>query len=210
MKGFVIGVIIFSVALLFGVPFLMSSSQVTPEETKILTNVTTSDWTYGNKEAKVVLIEYLDFQCEACARVYPMTEKVKEEYKDRVLFVTRYFPLSGHQYSRQSASVVEASGQQGKYWKMFKLMFERQTTWSESDDPTTLFNSYAKELNLDMEKFNVDIKSQTTKDRIDNDFSSGNKLNVQGTPSFFINGRKMSTPTDITAFRKVLDEELAK
>lgn len=208
MRGVLIGVIIFSFGLLVGIPFLISSNNLTSEESASLTNVTDLDWTYGNKEAKVVLIEYGDFQCEACAKAYTMIEKIKEEYGDNILIVARYFPLPGHQYSKQSASVVEASGQQGKYWEMSNIMYERQDAWSASNDTTEIFESYAREINLDMEKFAMDIKSQTTKDRIEKDLDSGKKLGIEATPSFFINGKKINTPTNIIDFRKILDKEL--
>lgn len=209
-KWFIIGITLLSFALLFGFAILVSESGSSPEEKSTALTVTEKDWTYGNKDSKVVVVEYLDFQCPACARVYPMTEKIKDEYKDRVLFVVRNFPLPNHSNGLISAKFVEASGKQGKYWEMYKLMYERQENWSESKDPASIFQSYAKELKLDISKLNVDINSEEIKNKIETDISTAKIVGVNETPTFYLNGSSMKTPSDLTSFKKLLDDELKK
>lgn len=93
--------------------------------------ITADDWVKGKKDSKVVLVEYSDFQCPACAAYFPMVEQVMDEYKDKVAFVYRHFPLiSIHPYAEPMARASEAAGKQGKFWEMYQLIFKNQTAWS--------------------------------------------------------------------------------
>lgn len=126
--------------------------------TELLT-VASDDWSKGNKDAQVTIIEYLDFECEACASYYPVVKRLSEEYKDKVRFVVRYFPLPGHANSMTAALAVEAAGKQGKYWEMHDILYENQRDWGERQfaDPK-IFENYAQQIGLDMEKYGKDIK----------------------------------------------------
>jgi predicted DsbA family dithiol-disulfide isomerase len=107
---------------------------------------------YGNLNSKVTLTEFLDFQCEACYAFYPTIEKVKETYKDRVKFQTKYFPLGGgHQYSRLTASYAEAAARQGKFFEMQAKLFQNQKIW-EVGNTQEYMDKYAQEIGLDMNK----------------------------------------------------------
>lgn len=183
-------------------------SSVVPEKgttSKELLKVNKSDWTKGNKNSSVVLIEYLDFECEACGAYYPLVKQLSEEYKNDVLFVSRYFPLPGHKNGLPAALAVEAAGKQGKFWEMYNLLFENQTVWGEkpASDPT-IFENYAKELGLDTEKFKQDVSSDEVKNRVSRDRDSGTQLGVNGTPSFFLNGLKVANPKSPTAFKALI------
>lgn len=93
--------------------------------------VTADDWVKGKKDSQVILVEYSDFQCPACAAYFPMIERVMDEYKDRVAFVYRHFPLTGiHPYAETMARASEAAGKQGKFWEMYQLIFKNQSVWS--------------------------------------------------------------------------------
>ena len=98
-------------------------------------SVVSDDWVKGNKDAPITIVEYLDFECEACGAYYPVVKRLSEEYKDEVKFVVRYFPLPGHKNSMTSALAVEAAGKQGKYWEMHNILFENQRDWGEKQIP---------------------------------------------------------------------------
>lgn len=176
-----------------------------------LFSVKSDDWTKGSQSAQVTLIEYLDFECEACGQYYPLVKRLSEEFKDEVTFVTRYFPLPGHKNSQTSASAVEAAGKQGKYWEMHNIVFENQNSWGEKPAPTPkVFEGYAEKLGLDMVKFKKDIDSEEVKNRIDRDKSSGTKLGIQGTPTFFLNGEKIQNPRGYEDFKTLVQSAISK
>ncbi len=179
-------------------------------DTDLLT-VVADDYATGLAGATVTVIEYLDFECEACGAYFPLVKRLSQEYKDKVLFVSRYFPLPGHKNGMTSALAVEAAGRQGKYWEMYDLVFEEQKKWGERSaaDPT-IFERYAEQLGLDMERFRQDVGSQEVKDRVLRDRDSGNQLGVNGTPSFFLNGKKIQNPQGYEAFKALLDNALAQ
>ncbi|MDP3954273.1 MAG: thioredoxin domain-containing protein [bacterium] len=169
-----------------------------------------SDHIYGNPEAKVVLLEYLDFQCPACAAYDPLVQELKKEYSDRVAFVVRHFPLrSIHANAQISSQAAEAAGLQGKFWEMHDMIFENQAVWSNGRGAKSIFLGYAESLGLDKDKFEDDLDSSQVKDKIEADLKSGNNSGVNGTPSFFLNGKKIVNPQSLDAFKKLLDSALS-
>ncbi|KUM40887.1 thioredoxin domain-containing protein [Arthrobacter sp. EpRS71] len=155
---------------------------------------------------KAQLVEFLDFECESCRAAYPLVEELKKEYGDRITFVQRYFPLPGHRNSGTAALAVEAAAQQGKYEVMVAKLFETQPQWGEkSDSQAATFRSYAQDLGLDMAKYDASILDEKTLARIRKDASDGNALGVTGTPTFFLDGQKLTLDTE-EQFRQLLDE----
>lgn len=144
----------------------------------------------GPADAPVTIVEFLDPECESCRAMAPVVKDVLQQYPNQVRLVVRYFPL--HQNSVLAAAVTEAAGQQGKYWEMQELLFTRQPEWGEQREPQmALFTNYALTLGLDIERWtadsaNADIQAKIERDRVD-----GVALGVQGTPTFFINGRQL-------------------
>jgi len=179
--------------------------------TNTLLTVVEDDWIKGNKEAAVTVVEYLDFECEACGAYYPVVKRLSEEFKNEVRFVNRYFPLPGHKNSQTSARAVEAAGKQGKYWEMHDIVFENQNSWGEKQAPTpTVFEGYAEKLGLDMTKFKTDVASEEVKNRIERDKNSGTKLGIQGTPTFFLNGEKIQNPRGYEDFKALIQSAISK
>ncbi|TVU61931.1 disulfide bond formation protein DsbA [Paenarthrobacter nitroguajacolicus] len=155
---------------------------------------------------KAQLVEFLDFECEACRAANPLVEQLKKEYGDRITFVHRYFPLPGHRNSGTSALAVEAAAQQGKYEQMVAVMFETQAKWGEKQDSqAAVFRGYAQDLGLDMARYDADIADEKTKERIRKDVSDGTALGVAGTPTFFLDGKKLALNTE-EQFRQLLDD----
>ncbi|MDR6986256.1 protein-disulfide isomerase [Paenarthrobacter nitroguajacolicus] len=155
---------------------------------------------------KAQLVELLDFECESCRAAEPLLTELKDEYGDRVTFVHRYYPLPGHRNSGTAALAVEAAAQQGKYEQMAAKLFETQPQWGEKQDSQApLFRTYAEELALDMDSYDTAVADQATKDRINQDVADGRALGVTGTPTFFLNGKKLTLNTE-AQFRQLLDE----
>ena len=174
--------------------YLYDASQPTVSNNDLLV-VQADDWAKGNKEPKVTLVEYLDFECESCGAYYPVMKKLFEEFGNEVKFVVRYFPLDGHKNSMTSALAAEAAGKQGKYWEMHDKLFENQSTWSKITDAKTLFTEYAAQLGLDRNKFIADLDSDSVNKKITDDIRSGTESQLDGTPTFFINGNKLKIQT---------------
>lgn len=168
-----------------------------------------NDWVSGTSTAKVTLVEYLDFECEACGAFYPIVTQLKEEYKDDVRLVVRYFPLPGHKNSRTAAHAVEAAGKQGKFWEMYNILFTKQSEWGEqrvaSQDQ---FEKYAVEAGVaNIDQWKKDAVSDEVKKRVEDSYKEAVSLNLQGTPSFFLNGKRIENPKDYEAFKLLIEKE---
>lgn len=168
------------------------------------------DHVYGDADSQVVLIEYGDFQCPGCANFHRNFKPLMEDYEDKIAFVYRHFPLTQlHPNARAAAAAAEAAGRQGKYWDMHNLLFDNQNSWGGQNGSQRdgVFRTYARELDLDIEKFNNDIGSTMVSQKINYDQSLGKANGVTGTPSLFLNGEmieqsKYNSPEEI---RKTLD-----
>lgn len=158
-------------------------------------NVNASDHTKGNLLSKVVLIEYSDFQCPACEQFYPVVKAAEQKYGKDMLLVYRNFPLPSHDKSDIAARAAEAAAIQGKFWEMHDKLFENQTTWSKMSNVKSLFVEYAGQLGLDKSKFEIDLESEAVKSKIAKDIASGNASQVDGTPTFYLNGNKLNLQT---------------
>ncbi len=157
----------------------------------------------------VTFVEFLDFECEACGAAYPSVEELRKRYGDRVTFVMRYFPLPSHFNAERAARAVEAAAQQGLLEPMYKMMYETQEQWGEQQIPVdSRFRGYAMQLGLDMARWDAAYTSPATLERINADRADGYALGVQGTPSFFVNGKKIQVRSgdDLT---RALDDALA-
>lgn len=147
-------------------------------------------------DEKAVLVEFLDFECEACGAAYPFVEELRAEYSDNVTFVQRYFPLPGHLNSMNAAVAVEAAAQQDAYEDMYKKMFDTQAQWGESaDNKSALFRTYAEDLGLDMAAYDATVADPATEERVKLDIADGKALGVTGTPAFFLDGKILNVQT---------------
>lgn len=170
-----------------------------------------SNHVIGNNAKGVTLVEYGDFQCPACGAYYPLVKQVKEKYKSEIQFQFRNFPLQQiHKNARAGARAAEAADKQGKFWEMHDLLYEGQKSWENTADPQSLFEGYATQLGLNADKFKQDYASSAANDTINADLAEGEKLGVNSTPSFFLNGKKLEeAPRDVEGFSKLIDEALA-
>ena len=171
--------------------------------------VSAGDWVKGNKESKVLLVEYSDLQCPACRAYYPLVKKLVEEQGNNFQFAYRHFPLGQHKNAKKAAYAFEAAGRQGKLWEMHDMIFDGQDTWAPAGDAENIFAKYAESLGLNMEKFNQDSNSQEAKDKVQKDYDSGVKSRVNATPTFFLNGKKIQ-PRSYDELANFIKEEAAK
>ena len=172
--------------------------------------------TMGPADAKVTLVEFYDPECESCASFAPVVKKIYSDYGGKVRLVMRYMPL--HKNSITAANFLEAAGEQGKYWEAQDLLFKKQGEWGEKHgappDPNApsinlLFDKYAKELGIDMDKARASINARKFDEKISRDRKDGQDLGVRKTPSFFVNGRELARFGEAD-LRSLIDEEMKK
>lgn len=169
--------------------------------------VTTEDHVIGS--GPVELIEYSDFQCPACKSYQPMVKRLIAERGDSVTFVYRHFPLATiHRNATVAAEAAEAAALQGKFWEMHDRLFDGQSSWDTDRNPELVFESYARDLGLDVDRFKSDLASSAVKDRVTRDVTSGNTANVQGTPTFFLNGARLDNARSYEDFRSAIDSAI--
>ena len=210
MNKFTSFTIVFVSLLAVGIGYLAANSKLETTQTTqkdLAADVTDADHTVGSSTARVTLVEYGDFQCPACALYYPLVEQVRKGYGDNLRLVFRQFPLrTNHKNAQPAAEASEAAALQGKFWEMHGLLYEHQTDWSDAADPKTFFTQYAASLALDLNKFSSDMASDAVKARIERDVVSGNSSGVNGTPSFYLNGKKIQSPKSPGEFKNLIDQ----
>ena len=164
----------------------------------------------GNPKAAVTIVEFVDFQCPFCQRFYPPVQEVLKAYPKEVNYILKNFPLSFHPQARPAAKAAFAAGEQGKYWEMVDLLLQNAASLSEEK-----FQELAQQLKLNVDKFLKDYKEKDAKweELINKDMSLGGQVDVRGTPTFYINGRK-TLARDLNAFKaeieKIFNEEKNK
>ena len=178
------------------------------------------DHVRGKEDSKVVLVEYADLQCPGCATMMPKISKLTEEYGDRVAFVFRNFPISGHQNARAASAAAESAGLQGYFWPMIETMYDNRNDWInvfDTEKRTDIFAGFFEDVSEgkgDMEKFKAMLGDANIQKKIDFDKNIGAKLDkVTATPSFYVNGKEVNVKDadDIKVeVEKVLNEELEK
>lgn len=150
----------------------------------------------GAPMGQVTIIEFSDFECPYCGRAHPIVQEVLREFEGSVRLVFFQYPLPGHTHAMPAARAAVAASNQGKFWEMHDTLFEHQEALEDED-----IEGYARTLGLDMERFNADIRSSETQRRIDADREVGQGIDIQGTPTLVINGRRFSAaPTSLSAY----------
>ncbi|WP_147794757.1 thioredoxin domain-containing protein [Cellulomonas sp. Y8] len=156
------------------------------------------------------LVEFMDFECEACGAFYPVVEQIREQYAGQINYVIRYFPIASHANAMNAALAVEAAAQQGQVEDMYHRMFQTQAEWGEQQtSQADLFRSFAEELGLDLAAYDDAVADPATQERVQQDLDDGQALGVQGTPTFFLDGQRLelSSVSDLTdALDRALDE----
>jgi protein-disulfide isomerase len=153
---------------------------------RLLLPIRPFDHTHGPEDAPYTLVEYGDYECPDCGRLYVILRDLQREIPSRLRIVFRHYPRSGaHPHAQQAAEAAEAAAAQGKFWEMHMLLFERQEALQTKD-----LIRHAGELGLDAERFRNELKHQTYRDRVRADFIEGVQNGVYGTPGLFLNGAR--------------------
>jgi protein-disulfide isomerase len=177
------------------------------EMTRLVDHNSVADWSRGNRSAQIILIEYSDFQCPSCVRYHRITKRLIDEEGENFKFTFRHYPLKKHANAKLAAISSEAAGRQGKFWEMQDLLFKRQKEWAKrkKKEAEMLFVQYADALNLNMGQFRRDLRSQSLKNKVSNDYQIGWVSGVISTPTFFLNGQKITKmPRNYDAFKELL------
>ena len=161
----------------------------------------------GPSNAPVQIIEFSDFQCPFCSRVVPTIQQIKNEYKGKVRIAFRNYPLPFHKDAGPAAEAAMAANEQGKFWEMHDKLFENQKAL---DRPS--LEKYAGEIGLDVGKFKAALDEGKYKSAIQADMKYADGLGTGGfgTPTFFINGKKVAGAMPFDSFKSIIDEELKK
>lgn len=156
--------------------------------------------------AEVVLTEYSDYQCPACAYFNPIINSLKQEFGNQLHVEYRFFPLSGHQFGALSARAAQAAKNQGKFKEMHDMLFDNQQRWVAGGNPQPVFINYARKLGLNVDQFKRDLNAAETQRIVMEDKQKGQEAGVNSTPTFFINGEKLEqNPPTFEEFKSVIE-----
>jgi protein-disulfide isomerase len=166
--------------------------------------VSERDHRQGPLTAPVTLVEYGDYECPYCGMAHPIVKEIKRRLRDQLCFVFRYFPLTQiHPHAEIAGEAAEAAGAQGKFWQMHDSLFEHQ----QALDEVHLVH-YAAALQLDTERFKRELAEHVYANRVSEDFMSGVRSGVNGTPTFFINGIRHDASYDLETLLAAIEEAI--
>lgn len=157
----------------------------------------------------ITVTEFSDFQCPACKAAAPIKDQLISLYPDNVEFIYRHFPLTSiHPNAPLAAQAAEAAAGFGKFWEMHDMLFERQLDWTDMSNAQAreAFISYAEELEIPNQDFTEALDSDTVKTAVQSDINDGNALQVNSTPTFYVNTQKVSAPEVLSTVQQLLQE----
>jgi len=170
-------------------------------ETQLTVPVSERDHSQGPADAAVTLVEYGDYECPYCGAAYPIVKEVQARMGERLRFVFRNFPIStSHPHAEHAAEAAEAAGVQGSFWAMHDLLYENQQHLSDED-----LRAYGQQLGLDAERFDQELAEHVHAERVREDFMSGVRSGVNGTPTFYIDGVRHDDSYDLETLLAALE-----
>jgi len=179
------------------------SGESTTSKAQLTHPVNEQDHIQGPVDAPVTLVEYGDYQCPHCRLVYYNITELQERLGDRLRYVYRHLPISSaHPHAKLAAEAAEAAGAQGKFWEMHDLLYQHDKL-----DESHLME-YAAEIGLDIERFRTDLADHVYADRVQEDFDNGIRSGVNGTPTFFLNGRRYDGAWDLESLLELVEKPL--
>lgn len=183
-----------------------SSPKTSPEDDKTVYEINPGKSpSKGRKNAPLQLVIFSDFQCPFCKRLEPTLAQVAKEYGRKIRMIWKNYPLPFHNNAEPAAEAAMAAHAQGKFWQMHDILFANNLALDRQN-----LENYARDLGLDMTKFRSDLDAQQYRDVIKSDIQEAQAVGVSGTPTVFINGRKILGAHPFETFKKIADEELAK
>lgn len=211
MNKLVIGLI--SILAIFGFLLIAYKLTNTPQNKEYpqVNKVGSDDHIKWSAQKKNILVEYSDLQCPACKAFHELiggqieaSASGNADITKKITFVYRHFPLIQHQYAEEAAFAAEAAGKQGKFFEMADRLFKNQEAWAKSKNPKKEFEAYVNDLKLDLEKYKKDYNSKETKEKVSADLLSGQQADVNATPTFYLNGKKLDTVRSFDEFIRLL------
>jgi protein-disulfide isomerase len=164
------------------------------------------DHIQGPIDAPIALVEYGDYECPYCGDAHPIVKAIQERLGDRLCFAFRNFPLvNSHPHAEHAAEAAEAAGARGKFWEMHDLLYENQSALDDED-----LARYAAALGLDARRLISEVLTGAHTARVREDFRSGARGGVNGTPTFFINGARYDDTFDFDALLATLTQRQAR
>lgn len=165
----------------------------------------------GPANAPVTIEFFSDLQCPQCARYEPMVKSVRNEFGNKVRMVLRHFPLSAHEHALPAAFAAEAAANQGKFWEMAEALYKTQWMWARAPAPRAIFMDQAKEIGLDLDKFQKDMDGSEVRGRVAADQARAQKVGVKTAPSVVINGYNIpNSEFSESGFRAAIKAALTK
>jgi protein-disulfide isomerase len=158
---------------------------------------------FGNESAEVTLVEFSDFECPFCANAANVIHRLRDEYASKVRFLFREYPLPNHAHARGAAEAALAAFEQGKFWEYHDRLFQNQQSLDRAG-----LEAHAAALGLDLPRFGLTRDQSRTAERVDADIALGDKVQVPGTPTMFVNGQNVVDPADYLAIKRVIDVAL--
>ncbi len=163
------------------------------------------DHVQGPADAAVTLVEYGDYECPYCGAAYPIVKELQARMRDRLRFVFRNFPITtSHPHAEQAAEAAEAAAAQSRFWEMHDLLYENQRRLRDQD-----LHAYAEQLGLEVDRFDKDLAEHVHAPRVREDFMSGVRSGVNGTPSFYVNGARHDDSYDLDTLLAALERAAA-
>lgn len=206
-----LGILVVVVAGMIGVFAMANKSTPAPtgDKSKII-----RDSTHKTGTGTVQLVEFGDFQCPACSKIYPDVEQIMKDFDGKVTLYFRQYPLTQHPLAKAAAEASEAAGEQGKFWEMYHKLYESQSQWGDlnkgtsKDEAIAMWGDYAKDLGLDVDKFKSAVNDEKFDTAIEQDIADGTALNVTGTPTFYVNGEKVTSGMSYADLRDAINKAL--
>jgi formate-nitrite transporter family protein len=156
----------------------------------------------GQTDAPLTLLEYGDYECPDCEHAAPIVIKLRKEFGDRLRFVFRHFPNSAiHTHASESAQAAEAAGAQGKFWEMHDVLYKHQKDLADHD-----IAHFGLLVGAEVYRLQADLSASRYAGRVAQDYDSGVKNGVKGTPTFFINGKRYHGPVTFEALQAALEK----
>jgi protein-disulfide isomerase len=163
--------------------------------------VSDGDHIQGSSSAPVTLVEYGDYECPYCGAAYPIVKEVQARMGERLRFVFRNFPITtSHPHAEQAAEAAEAAAAQGRFWQMHDHLYEHQRRLGDDD-----LRGYAAELGLDVDRFSDELGRHVHAARVREDFMSGVRSGVNGTPTFYVNSLRHDDSYDLETLLGALE-----
>jgi protein-disulfide isomerase len=164
------------------------------------------DHIQGSADAPVTLVEYGDYECPYCGAAYPIVKEVQARMGDRLRFVFRNFPITtSHPHAEQAAEAAEAAAAQDRFWEMHDALYENQKRLRDED-----LRAYAEELGLDIERFAGELGEHVHEARVHEDFLSGVRSGVNGTPTFYLNGVRHDDSYELETLLAAVEQAAAE